>query len=259
MADGGNERNWPALLSLTSHEMKNSLAVLIGYLRMLQGGKAGDLTERQAQFIELMLKSSTSLRSVADQLSELARYEAGNLAEVTLRRRGRVDVAQVLAAAANDLPQIPDYPIQIDIEVTGAIAIDEGDGIALERAFRSLLGRFRSEVFASDRLLVRGGIREVGAERMIWIAIGEEQQLHTLNGATPQNLHTFQLKMRSGWGLSLVLAERIIEAHGGWIRQKLQDTAHGPVIIMLPQVSRLPASVAPPLPESARTSASGRE
>jgi signal transduction histidine kinase len=258
MSEGGRDRNWPGVLSLTSHELKNSLTVLIGYLRMLQGGKGGELTERQAQFIDLILKSGTVIRSVADQLSDLAKYEAGEV-EGLVKRRGTVDVQRVLAAAIEELPEASDNPVDFDVVWTGPLVIDDGDSVALRGAFASLLGRFRTELVTSKRLLIRGGPRDVHGTPVNWISIATEEQLHLLDGDSPETLAAFELKGRSGWGLRLVIAERIIEAHGGRVLQKMERCGYGPVAIMLPRVSSLPMRAAQPWQQSARTSATGGE
>jgi signal transduction histidine kinase len=258
MAEGRHDRNWPGVLSLTSHELKNSLTVMIGYLRMLQGGKGGDLTERQAQFVDLILKSGTVIRSVADQLSDLAKYEAGEV-EGLVRRRGAVDVHRVLAAAIEELPEAPDNPVAFDVTVTGPLVIDDGDNVALRGAFASLLGRFRTELVTSKRLVIRGGPRDVNGTPVNWISIATEEQLHLLEADTPDTLAAFELKGRSGWGLRLVIAERIIEAHGGRLLQKMERCGYGPVAIMLPRESRLPIAAVPPWQQAAHTPASGGE
>jgi K+-sensing histidine kinase KdpD len=233
MFDGVRDPNWAGVLSLTAHEVRNPMTVIIGYLRMLQGGKPGDLTERQAQYIELILKSCGSVRAVTDQLSELSRIEDGRWEP----KRAPVDLRELIAGEIAKLPELSDRQVSVELCTGGDVRIEDGDPGALALAFSSLLGRLRTELVTSTRLLVRTEARDAAGTSMTWIGIGGDDQMASLDEATPATLVEFEQKERSGWGLRLVIAQRIIEAHGGALLQVPARVPRGPVVVMLPRAS----------------------
>ena len=67
---------------------------------------------------------------------------------------------------------------------------------------------------------------------MSWIAIGDEEQIGALASAQPEALATFD-EWRGGCGLSLPIARRVINAHGGAVWAPA-DGAKAAAIVMMP-------------------------
>jgi K+-sensing histidine kinase KdpD len=231
MTDVSPHRYWADLLSLTAHEVRNGMTVINGYLRMLQGGKAGTLNEQQLRFLELTQRSCAAVTAITHQLSELSRLEEGKR-EFT---RVAVEIHPLLRAAITKLPAMPERDVVIELSMNGAPAVVDGDPVALNTAFTTLFTRLRSELITERRLLVNAQAREHAGNPVTWISVAGEDQMKLLAEATPEMLTPFEHKARSGLGLSLVVAERIFKAHGGALLQKEAGVAKGPVVVMLPR------------------------
>ena len=101
-----------------------------------------------------------------------------------------------------------------------------------ETAFASVLNALRRELVTSTRLLVREESRTIDGSPHAWIAIAEDDRLAGLASANHDALTTFD-EWRGGSGLSLAVARRVIDAHGGHIWSPADD-ARAAAVIALP-------------------------
>src|SRR5205823_13501017 len=60
-----------------SHEMATPLTPIVGYLKILRGGKAGALTEQQHKILESIATASERLSRTIDNLVDFATLEGG--------------------------------------------------------------------------------------------------------------------------------------------------------------------------------------
>ncbi len=68
------------LLSLGVHELRTPVTVAAGYIRMLLKEQAGPLSERQRKLLDEAEKSCGKLAALVADMSELAKFEAGEIA-----------------------------------------------------------------------------------------------------------------------------------------------------------------------------------
>jgi nitrogen-specific signal transduction histidine kinase len=106
-----------------------------------------------------------------------------------------------------------------------------GDPVRLKSAFTSLLNGLRREIVVSPKLLVRETVRRDGDRAMSWIAIGDEEQIGALQSAQGDALVAFD-EWRGGCGLSLAIARRVIDAHGGALWSPSGGTKPAAVVTM---------------------------
>lgn len=201
---------WPKLLSLAVHEFRTPMTVVSGYIRMLLKERAGAISGEQRRLLEEAEKSCTRLSALLAELSDLSRLE-GNTA--TFNRR-RVDVRAVLRNAAAALPPLPDRDLATDLEADSGEAWVEGDAARLEHALAAVIAAIRREIVSADRLIVRERQRTWDGRPASWIAIADPAAIDALAGAEPATLAVFD-EWRGGVGLSLAVARRIVQAHGG--------------------------------------------
>jgi hypothetical protein len=110
-----------------------------------------------------------------------------------------------------------------------------GDPARLKTAMTAIFWGLRRELVTSDRLLVRERTGVYDGQPASWIAIGDAQNVAALGAATPDALTTFH-EWRGGCGLSLALARRIINAHGGAAWSPADENAKAGAVIVLPRV-----------------------
>jgi signal transduction histidine kinase len=196
---------WPKVLSLTVHEFRTPLTVVSGYLRMVLTERAGTITEQQRRLLEEAAKSCGRLSALVDEVSELSNLEAGTL---TFNRQ-QTDVRSAIRAAAARLPPLPDREVPIDVQLGDGAAMVHGDPVRLTQAFTSLLAALRREIITEDPL----GVREArSGNGTLDLHIGDPEALESLAAGGDRPVFD---EWRGGVGLSLAVARRIIEAHGG--------------------------------------------
>ena len=77
-AETANERKSQFLANI-SHELRSPLNAVIGYTEMTLMGHAGELNERQKQYLERATTSARHLLAVVDDLLDIAKIESGQL------------------------------------------------------------------------------------------------------------------------------------------------------------------------------------
>ena len=206
------EAEWPRLLRHAAHELRTPLGVGLGYLGFILSSSDGPLTARQRQFVAESQKALGRLRTLADEMTELARLEAG---EVKMRSE-KLDLDRLLDEAVAALPPADDRTITIDITTSRERGTLHGDFARLRTACTWVLFGLRRELVTSSTLFVSEGRRSYKGRPASWIAIGDADQIERLATASPETLTPFE-EWRGGCGLNLAIARRVIEAHGGAI------------------------------------------
>ena len=196
---------WPKVLSLSVHEFRTPLSVALGYLRMLLTERAGAITDQQRRLLEETDKACGRLSALVAEVSELSNLEAGTLPY----NRQQTDVRAAIRTAAAQLPPLPDREVALDLQLADGPAMVNGDPVRLVQAFTSILVALRREIVTNDPLVVRETTRAGGSYEF---HVGDSDALSAL-AATGEH-PTFD-EWRSGVGLSLIVARRLIEAHGG--------------------------------------------
>jgi signal transduction histidine kinase len=221
------DAKWPRLLSLSVHEFRTPVTVVAGYIRMLLKDRAGAVTDEQRRLLEEAEKSCARLSSLLMEMSDLSNLEAGTAPF----NRSAVDLRALLADTIAALPATPDREITILLSTDERPAIVQGDPVRLKTALTSVLYALRREVVTGTQLLVRERAGECDGRPASWIAIGDADHIDALAAARPETLSTFD-EWRGGCGLSLAVARRVVNAHGGALWSPGEDTKAGAVIVL---------------------------
>jgi PAS domain S-box-containing protein len=208
------EQQRAEFLAMLTHDIKNPLSAILGYLDLLQEETAGRLSANEDDFLRRLKDNALTIQSLIANYLDLARVEAGSLVlhkapqavgdilrRVTERheamaRRRRLTLAQELP---EDLPLIM------------------GDPLALERVFANLVHnalKFTPEtgrVTIAARQWTNGAIgvmvevRDTGPG----IAQAEFPSLFVKYHRATTTRH------QEGTGLGLFIVKTLVEAHGG--------------------------------------------
>jgi len=205
------------------------MTVVAGYIRMLLKDRAGALNDQQRRLLEEAEKSCGRLSALLAEMSDLSNLEAGTAPF----NRTSVDLRPLLAEAIATLPDAPDRAVAVTLATGEGAAPIRGDAVRLRTALLSVLSGLRRELVTGLELSVRERRGEHEGRPASWIVIGAPDCIATLETASSESLTTFD-EWRGGCGLSLAVARRIINEHGGVIWSPPGEGAKAGAVIVLP-------------------------
>lgn len=221
------DARWPKVLSLAVHEFRTPTTVVAGYIRMLLKERAGPVPETQRRLLEEAEKSCGRLTALLAEMSDLSGLEAGT----ATFNRAPVELHTALQEAAAGLPELADRPVAIDIQTGAGPAMVQADPVRLRAAFAAVLIALRRELITSTTLAVRERTLPLDGRPASWIVIADPDQIEVVMAADEAALGPFD-EWRGGVGLSLAVARRVIEAHGGRMWSPLADAKAGAILAL---------------------------
>ena len=227
MASHATDPRWSKVLSLTGHEIRNPLGVVVGYIRMVLSERSGPLAPFQRKALEESMNSCGRLKEIVDQLGALRDLEEG----LTKLQNIRIESRTLLEEAIDAVPEITDRTVAIELDRGSEDVSVSGDPARLSTALASVIFAIRREVVNSDRVVVRQRITSDGGTRSIWIAIAPPERIDQLANAGADALTTFD-EWRGGLGLSLPIARRVIDLHGGTVWSPVEDPRAGAALAL---------------------------
>ena len=192
-----------------SYQLRTPLTTIAGYSDFLQNAGAGELSDKQSEYVFAIQSASEDLAKAIDDILDIAAIEADKL-DLEL---GDVDVHGLLDHALDYVAtKADDTRITLDLACPKDIGMIRADETRMKQVVYNLLAN-------ALRFTKPGGMIELGAERSagggvrLWVrdtgvGIPLERQA--------QVFESFE-SSRGGVGLGLTLVQRIIERHGGWV------------------------------------------
>ena len=214
---------WPKVLSLSVHEFRTPMTVVAGYIRMLQKDRAGALNDQQRRLLEEAEKSCARLSSLLVEVSDVSQLEDGT----ATFNKSQADLQVILQETIAKLPTLADRDVDVRLETDGRPAPLLADPVRLARALTSVVVALRRELIGDEALIVR---QQRSAERYE-ILIGEAPTIAALIGEPAESRGLFD-EWRGGVGLSLMVARRVIEAHGGALYGAPEERKSGARIVL---------------------------
>jgi signal transduction histidine kinase len=203
-------------LANMSHELRTPLNAILGFSEMLRERYFGELTAKQAEYVNDIREAGSHLLALINDILDLAKVEAGRM-ELDLsdfHLRSAVDSAITLVKE-----RATRHGIMLDRNVEEGLGLIRGDERKIKQILLNLLSN--AVKFTPD-----GGRISVEAKpsgQMVEISVSDSGV-----GIAPEDQRSvFQefkqvgrdvARKAEGTGLGLALTKRFVELHGGSIR-----------------------------------------
>jgi signal transduction histidine kinase len=217
------------LLSLAVHEFRTPMTVVAGYLRMLLKDRAGPVTDAQRKLLEEAERSCKRLSALLAELSDIANLDGGRM---TLAQQ-RMDLLAIVERAAAEAERPPDRDVQIEMRGEPGVLPVSGDAQRLTSAVAAICTAVMRDAVQAAVLVVDRGIQNAKTGASARLIVGDPETVDELAATAPRRLGSFE-DSRGGVGLSLAVARRIIEGHGGRIFSPAGERRRTGVLVLLP-------------------------
>jgi len=214
-------RHKSEFLANMSHELRTPLNAIIGFSEVLDDRMFGELNEKQAQYVRVVLNSGRHLLSLINDILDLSKVEAG-------RMELELSGFNLRVALENALTLIHDRAARHGLTVE--LTVDEtlGDVMGDERKLKQVLLNLLSNAVKFTPDGGRVEVRAVPANGTVEISVTD-----TGVGIAPadqeaifeefRQVGTDYARKREGTGLGLALARKFVELHGGrlWVKSEI--------------------------------------
>jgi signal transduction histidine kinase len=205
-----------AFLANMSHELRTPLNAVIGFSEMLTARYFGELTAKQAEYVNDIHGSGKHLLSLINDILDLSKIEAG---------RTELELAEfdLPAALDNALTLVRERAqrggVALRLEADPQLRAFRGDERKLKQVMLNLLSN-------AVKFTPSGGAVSVAAKQVngnaeiavsdtgVGIAPADQEAIFEAF----RQVGTDVTRKREGTGLGLALARRFVELHGGTIR-----------------------------------------
>ena len=234
-------------LAVLSHELRTPLTAMLGWLRMLAGGRLDE--ERRVHALAVVERNARLQAQLVEDLLDVSRIVSGKMtlamAPVSLLRavEAAVDGVEELAAVKG---------VALALRIHGEPGLVVGDAGRLEQVFSNLLTN-------AVKFTPGGGTVTVSVE-----SDGPTARVRVIDtgaGIPPELLpHVFdrfwqgdamQRRTQRGLGLGLTIARHLVELHGGRIEASSDGSGRGATFTVTLNVARAGQAQAPPSPRAA--------
>lgn len=200
------------LVATVSHDLKQPLSVMNGYLQLLQ--MTHSLDERGDNFARMIARSIDHMRHLIDDVLDLAKIESGIALDVQ-----PVVVDTMLKECIEGVKPLADSKLmQLEVDLNTGLPMIAGDPNRLQQIFNNLVGnavkytqregRVRVSVERLDRNL-RFMVKDNG------MGISPEDQARIFDRF--YRVRRPETETIEGTGLGLAIVKKLIEAHQGQI------------------------------------------
>ena len=202
-----------------SYELRTPLNTILGFAEHLSTEVPGPLNERQGEYVQAIVSGSNTLKSLVNDILDLALIESGAL-RLELERIDLFALLTDVAAHARDWAAKVGLNLEVDCPA------DAGSFLADARRIRQIVFNLLSNAF---KFTPKGGVIVLGGR-----IEGEDVQISVRDNGPgiapdvrPNVFERFSAKsnagQRGGAGLGLALVNRFVELHDGWVEIESND------------------------------------
>jgi len=223
------------LLANVSHELRTPLVSTRGYVEMVRDGKAGPVTDKQREYLDVALRNILNQARLIDELLDFTRLGEGN-------KKLRLEVDDLRPILANAAAVF-----RLEMEAKGLCfetafgkepLLARIDGRRLGQVLTNLLSNAVKFTHKGDTVRLRAG-RSAEDDGVILVSVED-----TGIGIPPQELERIFARFHQvetgiarsygGTGLGLAIARRIAELHAGTLTATSREGEGSTFTLRLP-------------------------
>ena len=208
-------------LAHMSHELRTPLNAIIGFSEVLEDQTFGPMNERQARYIQNILKSSRHLLSLINDILDLTKVEAGRMELISTEfhlqdcLRLTLDVLDPLARSKG---------IELFRELSDDFPIVQADEGRMRQILLNLLSNAIKFTSQGGKVTVIVDLVEndVVQVQVADTGIGIKKEHQDIIFSEFRQVDESYARRYEGTGLGLALTKRLVELHGGsiWVESE---------------------------------------
>jgi len=198
-------------IGIAAHDLKAPLTAIQGFLWVMLGGFAGEISEKQKNMLERSTRRITELLTLISDLLDIPRIETGQLVQEMKEMSLRQTIRRSLESQSS---LAKDKGLKLKVEIPDGLPKIMGSPSRLQQAITNLVNNAINYT-AEGTITVR--VKERKKDLLVEV-------IDTGIGIPAEDMpHLFEDFFRAsnveikGTGLGLSITKRIIEAHGGKI------------------------------------------
>lgn len=207
-------------VATVSHELRTPMTSIKGYVDILLMGVAGEMSEQQTSFLQVVQENTQRLTILVNDLLDLSRIEAGQV-KLTMQPVDLVEVIDDSLIEINRLTVAENKSMQFDIQLPDELPAVNGDPERIRQVLINLLGNAFHYTLENGRVNLR--IQVIGDEIQVDISdngvgIPQKEQERIFDRFYRGDNHMVIATAGTGLGLSIV--SKLIGMHHGriWVQ-----------------------------------------
>ena len=216
-------------LSIFAHDMKNPLISIAGFVNRLLDGKAGELTDRQRKYLEVILVEAVQIQALAFDFLDVARLglDGSSLA------REDVDLLKMLREAAREFEQKAEAAgLKLTANLDPGLPVIRADGRRLRRAVGNLLDN-AIKYSGQGEVLLEAVFQGPAQVKISVLDQGPGLSAEDLDSIFDSFQRGSAAPGHEGTGLGLAAVKSIVEAHHGRIEAGNRENGGAKFIVTL--------------------------
>lgn len=214
------EKQRVEFISMVSHELRNPLNTLNGFLKVVLQGKAGELNELQREFLGLADEQADALKGRITELLEFNRLEAGRL-RLQLQWSNLADL--LLTTSLRFQVSAEQFGLQISADVPDQIPELLMDDGRIGQVVTNLVENAMKATPAGGSITISAEVLEQEVQVHVadtGVGIAPEQQKKIFNRF--YRVEHKSSKHGAHLGLGLSICQQIVEGHNGriWVESE---------------------------------------
>ena len=236
-------------VATASHELRSPLTSIKGFIELLESTNSENLTERQLEFIRIVLQSTDRLVDLVNDLLDIARIESGQF-EIHARRVDLRPVVEEVAALMQ--PRLLEKRQRLDLEIAEPRPPAFADPARVRQILTNLVTN--AHLYTGDEGTIK--VRLEGDRQATRIAVsdsGRGMSADDLRRVFDRFYRGASDERKSpGTGLGLAIVKSLVDMHGGSVEVASEPGSGTTFTVSLPSApafgNGLPAPEAPPVP-----------